>query len=291
MFANCIPHSLLVIFSPSRIPTPLPSYTVWCFIVLSWCHSLALSHPFLYRTAPAPILPSIPDLFVNTLTSGFSHDISAIALSASMMILVFTFIFHLVSCLVALIISMFCSLMLYLYMRSCSGVGCHLTSLLAVFLIGLCSGCVGGSVANHMAAPCQCLLTSSGSSIKFTMTSVMSVAVVFMAPIIMITAHLCSNASLLSMACFVFLSLVFLPTFCWGVRKISVVYSILGTAIDMYSCHRYLACAPLDAHAILSNWINHPCFFAKASVHCLFQLSLLSMVTPKNLAVSLDGMH
>jgi hypothetical protein len=152
MLADCIAHLLLISFSPSRIPTPSPSYTVWCHNALSRCCSLVLSLPFLYSTAAAPTFPSIPKPSVNMLMSGFSCIIASIALSTSVIISVVMSSFHLVSSLTAFIVSMFGGRTLYLCMRSCSGVGCRLTSLLTAFCIGLCSGCVDGSVARCIAA-------------------------------------------------------------------------------------------------------------------------------------------
>jgi hypothetical protein len=49
-------------------------------------------------------------------------------------------------------------------------------------------------------------------------------------------------------------------------------------------------CMPLDTRAILLTCITHSCPFARADAHCPFQLSLLSMMTPRNLVVSFDGM-
>jgi hypothetical protein len=49
--------------------------------------------------------------------------------------------------------------------------------------------------------------------------------------------------------------------------------------------------APLDALVICANWIIHVCSFARAAAHCPFQFSLLSTITPRNLAVSADEMR
>jgi hypothetical protein len=226
MLANHIAHLLLISFSPSRILTPSPSYTVWCHNAPSCCCSLVLSLPFLYSTVVAPTFPSIPE------PSGFSCIIASIALSTSVIISVVMSGFHLMSSLTAFIVSMFSGQTLYLCMRSCSGVGCCLTSLLAVFCIGLCSGCVGGSVARRIAVQCRCLSTSNGKGSRFAITLTMSMAVVLIAPVIIIATLLCIEASLFNTTCFIFLSFVFLPTFCCGVKNTSVAYSILRTAMD-----------------------------------------------------------
>jgi len=69
-----------------------------------------------------------------------------------------------------------------------------------------------------------------------------------------------------------------------------VAYSMRGTAMVMYSLHTYLAVVLHDTHVILVNWIIQLCPFAKAVAPCAFQLSLLLTTTPRNFAVSADGM-
>ena len=123
------------------------------------------------------------------------------------------------------------------------------------------------------------------------MTSKVSNAVVFKAPVIMIAAHLCMDASLFTMAQVLWLSFACFPTFCCGVRKTSAAYNMWGTAMERYSCHVYFTLIPCDARASLLNWISQSCPLASAAAHCPFQFSLLSMTTPRNLAVSFDGMR
>ncbi|KAF8231007.1 hypothetical protein L208DRAFT_1472501 [Tricholoma matsutake] len=291
MMADCIPHSLEISLVPRTAPTPSPSYTVWCHCGPSLYHSLVFILPFLYKTTATLIFPSIPELLVNTFTSGSSCSTSAIALSMLLVTLVLTFGFHLVSKHTTLMVSMVCGLILYLCIKLCSGVGCHFTSLLVVFAMGLCRGCVAGSVASWMVTHCQCLLIRRLNGIRFAITSSMSVAVVFIAPIIMIAAHLCIDASIFTIAWFALQSFILLPTFCCGVRKMSVAYNIWGTAMERYSCHMCLAFIPWDVWDSLPNWTSQSCPFAIAAAHCDFQFSLLSTITPRNLAVSFDSMH
>lgn len=142
--------------------------------------------------------------------------------------------------------------MLYLCMRLCRGVRCHLTGWLTAFKTGLYNGCVSGRVASWTAACCLCLSTRSQNGSRFAITSTMSMAVVLMAPVIIIAACYWIDASFVSTACFVLLlSEVFMPTFWCGVRKISAVYSILGIAMEIYSWQKYLACIPLVVRTIL----------------------------------------
>jgi hypothetical protein len=119
----------------------------------------------------------------------------------------------------------------------------------------------------------------------------MSVAVVFMAPVIIIAAHLCIDASFFTIAWFALLSFILLPMFCCGVRKISAAYSMRGTAMERYNCHIYLAFIPQDVQDSLPNWISQSCPFVITAAHCTFQFNLLSTITPRNLAVSFDGMR
>jgi hypothetical protein len=142
------------------------------------------------------------------------------SVSVSVMLMV-TCGFHLVSYRTALIVSTFWGWILYLCMRSCSSVGCCFMSLHDVFMTGPFSGCDVGRVAKCRAAWCQYLSTSRWKGIRFAMTSRMSVAVVFIAPVIIIVAHLCMDASFLMMAWWFRLLLSHLPTFCCGVRKMS----------------------------------------------------------------------
>jgi hypothetical protein len=50
------------------------------------------------------------------------------------------------------------------------------------------------------------------------------------------------------------------------------------------------AVTPHEAWVSLPNCIVYSCPLARAAAHCAFQLSLLSTITPRNLAVSFDGM-
>jgi hypothetical protein len=127
--------------------------------------------------------------------------------------------------------------------------------------------------------------------IRFAMTSAMSVTVVFIAPVILSATHLCTDANLFTIACLAFPSFILLPMFCHGVRNISAAYSMWGTVMDKYSCHMYPAFIPWDVWASLPNWISLSCPFARAAAHCPFQFSWLSTITPRNLAVSFDGIH
>ena len=181
--------------------------------------------------------------------------------------------------------------MLNLCMRSWRGVGCHFTSLFAAFLTDLCSGCDSGSVASRAAARCRCFSTSRWNGMRFTMVSTTSVATVFIAPVIMMVACLCIDASLVTMACLARPSFVLLPTFCCGVRNMSAAYKIQGTAIERYSCHIYLVFVPHDECAILPNWISQSWPLASATAHCPFQFSLLSTITPRNFTISFDGIR
>jgi len=123
------------------------------------------------------------------------------------------------------------------------------------------------------------------------MVSITSVVTVFIAPVIMMVAHLCIDDSLVTMACLAHLSFALLPIFCCGVRNMSAVYNIWGMAIERYSCHIYLAFVPCDECAILPNWISQSWPLASAAVPCPFQFSLLSTMTPRNFTVSFDGIR
>ena len=123
------------------------------------------------------------------------------------------------------------------------------------------------------------------------MTSTTSVAVVFIAPVIMSTAHLCTDASLFTEACLAHPSFITLPTFCHGVRKTSAAYSIHGTAMERYSCHIYFVLIPQDNWASCLNWISQSYPFTIAATHCPFQFNLLSTMMPRNFAISFQGMH
>jgi len=71
----------------------------------------------------------------------------------------------------------------------------------------------------------------------------------------------------------------------------SAAYSMRGTAMERYSCCVYFTLIPWDTHASLLNCIIQSCPLAREAMHCPFQFNLLSTITPKNLAVSFDGMH
>ena len=71
----------------------------------------------------------------------------------------------------------------------------------------------------------------------------------------------------------------------------SAAYNIRGTAMERYSCRMYFALIPRDARASRPNCISQSCPFAIAAAHCPFQFSLLSTMTPRNFAVSFEGMH
>ena len=66
---------------------------------------------------------------------------------------------------------------------------------LAALATGLCRGCVTGSVARRMAALCLVLSTRRGKGSKLAIESVMSVAVVFIAPVIIRAALCCIVAN------------------------------------------------------------------------------------------------
>ena len=61
--------------------------------------------------------------------------------------------------------------------------------------------------------------------------------------------------------------------------------------MERYSCRMYLAHIPCEVFASLLpvNWINQSCPFASAAAHWPFQLSLLSTMMPRNLAISFEG--
>src|ERR1700733_5641724 len=132
--ADHIPHSLDINLVASSAPTPSPSYTVWCHCMPSLYRSSDFTLLYLYKTAAAPILPSVPEPSMNTLTSGLSWFVFVIALSSLFAILIATFGVHLVSKHMALMVSMYCGCILYLCMRSCSGVAWHFTSLFTAFM-------------------------------------------------------------------------------------------------------------------------------------------------------------
>ena len=100
------------------------------------------------------------------------------------------------------------------------------------------------------------------------MTSRMSVAIVFIAPVIVRVAHLWIDASLLIVA--------------WLAHSQFVM--------DKYNCWIYFAFIPCDAQAILLNWMSQSCPLARVVVHWAFQFSLLSTITPRNCAMSFDCM-
>jgi hypothetical protein len=116
-----------------------------------------------------------------------------------------------------------------------------------------------------------------------------SVAVVLIAPVIMIAAFLWIIASLLMTAWpnALFFGVRF-AFFC-GVRNISAAYNMRGTAMERYSFQTYLTITPCDALAILPNCRIQSWPFARAAAHCPFQFILLSMMMPRNLAVFFDG--
>ena len=184
---------------------------------------------------------------------------------------------------------MFSWCMLNLCMRSCSGVRCRLMRHFVEFRTGLYNGCVGGSVANWRAALCLILSAKIWNGSRFAMSSSMSVATDFIAPVIMIAARRWIDASLLSTARLLGDEALLLPAFCWGFKNMSAAYSIRGMAMERYSCRVNLARVHCDVFASLLNWISQSCPFASATAQWPFQLSLLSTITPRNLAVSFDG--
>jgi hypothetical protein len=117
-----------------------------------------------------------------------------------------------------------------------------------------------------------------------------SVAVVLIAPVIMIAAFLWIIASLLMMAWpdASFFG-VWFAFFC-GVRNISAAYNMRGTAMERYSFQTYLAVTPHDALVILLNCRIQSWPFIRAAAHCPFQFILLLTMMPRNLAVSFDSM-
>jgi hypothetical protein len=151
---------------------------------------------------------------------------SWMALSALFMMCTLTFIVQLVICHTALIVSINCSLMLQVCMRLYKGVGWHLTSQLAAFVTGWCSRCVRGSVTKHSTAHCWILSTSRWKGSRSAITSKTSVAVVFIKPMIMITAHHWIIASLLMIAWPDFPFFGFAFVLCCSVCKMSAVYGM-----------------------------------------------------------------
>ena len=119
----------------------------------------------------------------------------------------------------------------------------------------------------------------------------MSVAMVLIAPVIIISACCCMDASLFTIACLGLPLPTLLPTFFCGVRKMSAAYNMCGTVMVRYSLCTYLAMVLCDAHVILANWIIQLCPFARAAAPCAFQLSLLLTIFPRNFAVSTGGMQ
>ena len=85
------------------------------------------------------------------------------------------------------------------------------------------------------------------------MSSRISVAVVFIAPVIIIAAHHWIDASLFSTARLLSDEVLLLPAFCWGVRNMSAAYSMRGIAMERYSCRVNLARVPYDVFASLLN--------------------------------------
>lgn len=136
------------------------------------------------------------------------------------------------------------------------------------------------------AALCLYLSTRRWNGSRLVKTSMVSVAVVLMAPIIRITVQCCMDTSLLRIACFIFPSFDCFPMFCCGVRKISVVYSMQGIVIKRYNWWMYLVGLPRVVCAILLNCMSQSWPLASAAMHCTFQFSLLLMITLRNLAVS-----
>jgi hypothetical protein len=88
---------------------------------------------------------------------------------------------------------------------------------------------------------------------RFAMTSKMSVAVVLMAPVIMMAACRCMAVSLFMIPWLDFPSFDLVAIFRCGVRKMSAAYNICGTAIERYSLRTYFALALLDALVMQAN--------------------------------------
>ena len=62
-------------------------------------------------------------------------------------------------------------------------------------------------------------------------------------------------------------------------------------AVEMYSWRKYLAWVPLVVSAIRLNLDSQSWPLARAVVPWAFQVSLLSTMTPRNLAMSFDGIR
>ena len=74
-------------------------------------------------------------------------------------------------------------------------------------------------------------------------------------------------------------------------RNTSAVYRIWGIAVERYRCQKCIVCISFVVEAILLNLASQSWPFASAAALWAFQLSLLSMMTPKNLAVSFDSIR
>ena len=125
-------------------------------------------------------------------------------------------------------VSMFSGCSLNLCIRPCSGVQCLLTRCFTAFCIGLKSGCVGGSVVSLIAALCRILSTRVQKGSRLAMISRISVAVVFLAPVIIIAACCWIDASLFITAWLLGDDMRLLPAFCWGVRNMSAAKTCGG---------------------------------------------------------------
>ena len=75
----------------------------------------------------------------------------------------------------------------------------------------------------------------------------------------------------------------------WGVRKMSAAYKICGMAVGIYSWQKYLAWMPLVVSMICLNLDSQSWPLVRAAAPWAFQVSLLLTMTPRNLAVSFDG--
>ena len=126
-----IPHtwcSSLINSNPRIIPTPSPSYTVWCFIDPSLIFLLHFTIPSQYSTGAAPSCPSNPDPSIYTFTHALSSLSSFFASSLLSAIHSARFGSHFGSWQTAAIFSISSSFNLKVCIISCKGVWClHMT--------------------------------------------------------------------------------------------------------------------------------------------------------------------
>ena len=110
----------------------------------------------------------------------------------------------------------------------------------------------------------------------------MSLAVVRMAPRIVISAFLCADCTLSMNLIEPVLLLLAVDRLCGAVYHISAVYVILGTATVRYSCLIPLGDTPDDVRASLLIRLIYASADCVARSYCAFHLSLESNRTPRN---------